>query len=185
MMEQFIMRQRELYPLSNEGIELLFKYMEEEEFHKGSVVLSEGKREGRAYFIKSGLARAFVERDGKDVTLWFAGDGEMLVLTSQEVSSVNVEVSEDSVLYCISRNRLNILFEQSLELANWGRCLLEKYLLEYERYFTDYSWTSAQQQYEDLVRHHPDLLQKVPLKHLASYLQITPQSLSRIRSKIK
>lgn len=184
-MEKFITQQRKLYPVSDSSMTMLLEKAEEIIFKKGARVISEGKRDSDAYFMKEGLARAFVERDGKDVTLWFATEGEMLVLTSEAVSSVNIEIVEDSVLYRISRKQLDMLFEQSLELANWGRKMLEHYIAEYERYFTDYSWTGAQQQYENLLQEHPGLLQKVPLKHIASYLQITPQSLSRIRAKIK
>lgn len=184
-MKEFVERQRSLYPVSEEGIENLLRDMQDVYCRKGEIIVREGQRGRDVYFVKSGLLRAYVVRDGKDITLWFSTTGDMVIDMPGGVSSVNVEVLEHSELLTITQSKLDILFENSLELANWGRKLLEHYLLEYEHYFTIYSWTDAGEQYERLAKVNPELLQKVPLKHIASYLQITPQSLSRIRAKIK
>ena len=63
--------------------------------------------------------------------------------------------------------------------------LSDYFLGEYENYFINDSWSDAREQYETLLRTRPDLFQRVPLKHIASFLQITPQSLSRIRASVK
>ena len=75
--------------------------------------------------------------------------------------------------------------EGDRDIAIWGLKLLDYYLREYENYFINDSWSDAREQYENLMHSRPDLFQRVPLKHIASYLQITPQSLSRIRSSSK
>ena len=85
----------------------------------------------------------------------------------------------------IPARRLEELCEQTLDLANWMRKLSDYYLREYENYFINDSWSDAREQYETLLRTRPDLFQRVPLKHIASFLQITPQSLSRIRASVK
>lgn len=181
-MNEFIHRQRKLHAISDENAALLFKYIDEVDFPKGAMAVREGQRDNSIYFVKTGFVRAYVLRDGKDITLWFATEGGMAAALVGNVSIVNIEVMENTVLFRISQERLEALFGQSLELANWGRKLMESYLLEYEHYFTNYSWTSAREQYEKLMQEYPGLSQKVPLKHIASYLQITPQSLSRIRA---
>lgn len=181
--EDFKACQRKLYPLSEEALEMLLRETEQVRFRKGEQVLTEGGRVDAVYFVKEGFARVYLLRDGKDMTLWFTGAGEMLAGSSGTVSALNAEVMEDSVLLKIGARRLEELFSRSLELANWGRKLAEYYLAEYEHYFIWYSGTEARTQYERLMREYPDLMQRVPLKHIASYLQITPQSLSRIRAK--
>lgn len=181
--ERFKTRQRKLYPLGEKDLDQLLEEMEEVRFGKGEQVVSEGRRTDSVYFVKEGLARVYILRDGRDMTMWFTGAGEMLASSVEKLSPLNAEVMEDSVLLKISAARLEELFGQSLELANWGRKLAEHYLSEYEHYFTYYSGTDARTQYERLIREYPDLIRKVPLKHIASYLQITPQSLSRIRAK--
>lgn len=181
-MEQFIAQQRLIHPLSDTSIQLLLDEMEEVSLGKGEFTVYEGDRDPYIWFVKTGLVRAYVEREAKDITLWFASDGEIINFMSREIAAYNVEMVEDSLLLRIPNHRLEALYESSLELSNWGRKLMEYYLCEYENYFINDSWSDAREQYESLLRTRPELFQKVPLKHIASYLQITPQSLSRIRS---
>lgn len=181
-MDKFIERQRAIHPLSGQSIRLLLDEMEEVSFPKGEVPVKEGSREPFVWFVKEGLVRAYVERDAKDLTLWFAGDGEMINFVYRDVAVYNVEMVEDAILLRLPAKKLERLFEQSHDLALWGMKLLDYYLREYENYFINDSWSDAREQYENLLRSRPDLFRKVPLKHIASYLQITPQSLSRIRS---
>lgn len=184
-MENFIAQQRLIHSLSDEAVQSLLDEMEEKTFSKGEFSVCEGDRDPYTWFVETGLVRAFVERDGKDITLWFASDGEMINFVYRDVAAYNVEMVEDTVVLRMPSQKLEALFETSLELANWGRKLLDYYLCEYENYFINDSWSDAREQYEVLLRTRPELFQKVPLKHIASYLQITPQSLSRIRSSSK
>ncbi len=184
-MNTFIAQQRMVSSLSDETVNQLLDEMEEISFRKNEFAFYEGDRELYVWFVKCGLVRSFVEREGKDVTLWFASDGEMINFVYREIAAYNVEMVEDSVLLRIPVTKMNSLLDQSLELSNWGRRLLDYYLCEYENYFINDSWSDAREQYETLLRTRPELFQRVPLKHIASFLQITPQSLSRIRSGIK
>lgn len=92
---------------------------------------------------------------------------------------------ENTTLLRIPKTKLGYLCRSSLELANWGLKIQDYYLREYENYFINDSWMEAREQYESLLKTRPDLILKLPLKHIASYLQITPQSLSRIRASVK
>lgn len=181
-MDKFIEQQRQVYPMSDEAIQLLTSDMEEVFFAKGELSVQEGSRDPYVWFVKTGLVRAYIELDTKDITLWFACDGEMINFVYRDMAVYNVEMVEDTILLRIPANKLERLFEQSHDIAVWGLKLLDYYLREYENYFINDSWSDAREQYESLMRTRPDLFQKVPLKHIASYLQITPQSLSRIRS---
>lgn len=184
-MDKFIEQQRAVYPMSDEAIRLLVDEMEEVVFPKGALSTREGDRDPFVWFVKEGLIRAYVELDTKDITLWFASDGEMINFVYRDISVYNVEMVEDTVLFRIPATKLEKLFEQSHDIAIWGLKLLDYYLREYENYFINDSWSDAREQYENLMHSRPDLFQRVPLKHIASYLQITPQSLSRIRSSSK
>lgn len=184
-MDKFIEQQRAVYPLSGESIRLLVDEMEEIAFTKGEISVREGDRDPFVWFVKEGLVRAYVEREAKDITLWFAVSGEMINFVYRAVAVYNIEMVEDTILLRIPAKKLEKLFRQSHDLALWGMKLLDYYLREYENYFINDSWSDAREQYENLMRSRPDLLRKVPLKHIASYLQITPQSLSRIRSSSK
>lgn len=181
----FVEQQRLLHPLSDAAIQMLLDEMDEVFLSKGNLSVREGERDPYVWFMKNGLARAYVEREARDITLWFASSGEMINMAYRQISAYNLEMVEDSILLRLPSYRLETLCEQSLEISNWLRKLLDYYLREYENYFIHDSWSDAREQYETLLRTRPDLFQKVPLKHIASYLQITPQSLSRIRSSIR
>ena len=168
-MDKFIAQQRLLYPLSDESVLKLTERMEEVFAPKGSFPVYEGDRDPYVWFVKEGLARSFVERN----------------MSYRETAAYNLEMVEDTVLLRIPARRLEELCEQTLDLANWMRKLSDYYLREYENYFINDSWSDAREQYETLLRTRPDLFQRVPLKHIASFLQITPQSLSRIRASVK
>ena len=154
-MDKFIEQQRLIYPMSDEAIRLLIDEMDEVSFPKGDLLIREGDR---------------------DPFVWFV---------YRDIAAYNIEMVEDSDLLRIPARRLEELFEQSHDIAVWGLKLLDYYLREYENYFINDSWSDAREQYEALLRSNPELFQRVPLKHIASYLQITPQSLSRIRSSSK
>ena len=148
------------YKLSSDSILLLLKDAITISFNKKEPIVQEGQRNDYIYFVEKGSVRGFIEREGKEFTLLFA-------------------------FVKISRSHLEYLFLHSLELANWGRKLMEKTMQEYEHYFIEYYWADKGHQYQMLIKEFPQLLQRVSLKEIASYLNITPQSLSRIRAHLK
>ena len=99
-------------------------------------------------------------------------------------SLVNIQAMCDSVAYCISRAALNQLFSSSIGLANLGLRLMDHQFLQQENWLINSGSPRAKERYLNLIKETPELLQYVPLKHIASYLWITPQSLSRIRAEI-
>lgn len=185
MLDDFIEQQRQIYPFPDEAAQLFLSELEEVFFRKGDWLVREGDHDSYVWFVLNGLVRAFVERETRDVTLWFASAGELLNSSYRKTAAYNIEMIEDTVLLRIHTDRMEALCEQSLGLCNYLRKLQDNYLREYENYFINDSWNDARAQYETLMKDHPDLFQRVSLKHIASYLQITPQSLSRIRSSFK
>ncbi len=96
-----------------------------------------------------------------------------------------VELMENSVLYMLKRKELYELFEEDTHIANWGRKFAETEFLQTEERLISLLFTTASERYRELLKDNPDLLQRMPLECLASYLGITPVSLSRIRAKLK
>ena len=173
-MDQFVEQLRQVSPLSDEIVGQLLEEMKEVSFAKGELSIREGERDPFVWFVKTGLVRAFVEREGKDINFVY-----------RNISAYNVQMVENTTLLRIPKTKLDYLCRSSLELANWGLKIQDYYLREYENYFINDSWMEAREQYESLLKTRPDLILKLPLKHIASYLQITPQSLSRIRASVK
>ena len=101
-------------------------------------------------------------------------------------SQVNIESVNDSTAYCISKTKLEALFAHSIEMANFGRKIFEREILSVDASTLAYRTPpTAKERYLTLMEENPELLQDVPLKYLASYLYITPQSLSRIRAGLR
>lgn len=182
----------ELFSLKH-GIEIkdaeeLLSVMEEVHYKKGEILMHEGEVCSSFYIIKDGLWRGFYMRDGNDTSLWFAYEGETIFSTSGYISNkpsmVSIEAMTDSTLYKISKNELETFFCSSISRANMGRHIFEKEFLAIEEKRINTGSPQAKERYLKLLEKDPELLKHVPLKHIASYLYVTPQSLSRIRADI-
>lgn len=182
----------ELFSLKH-GIEIkdaeeLLSVMEEVHYRKGEILMHEGEVCSSFYIIKDGLWRGFYMRDGNDTSLWFAYEGETIFSTSGYISNkpsmVSIEAMTDSTLYKISKNELETYFCSSISRANMGRHIFEKEFLAIEEKLINTGSPQAKERYLKLFEKDPELLKHVPLKHIASYLYVTPQSLSRIRADI-
>lgn len=107
-----------------------------------------------------------------------------LGISRQCLFTINIEAMCDSVAYSISRATLNQLYHSSIGLANLGLRLMDHQLLLQENWLINSGSPRAKERYLTLIKETPELLQYVPLKYIASYLWITPQSLSRIRASL-
>lgn len=178
-----------VYTLSPSAKKLLKQHISEHFFKKGTLLLQRNKVEQYIYFIKQGAVRAYAPTPEIDVTFWFGFEGATVLsmnsYVNQEKSYENIELLENSCLYVISASQLQHLYKTDIEIANWGRKLIEKELVKSEERLISLQCKSATERYTDLIKNHPYLVQRVALGHIASYLGITQVSLSRIRAAIK
>lgn len=177
------------YRLAETDVQTLLDNMEEVHFSKKAIIAREGMKNTNLYLIKKGLWRAYYHKDGVEATIWFASEGEAAFsiwgYVDNSHSQITIEAMCDSVAYQISGSTLNELYSSSIGLANLGRQLMEQQLLTMENWLISAGSPRAKERYLTLIKETPELLQYVPLKHIASYLWVTPQSLSRIRAGIK
>lgn len=178
-----------IYPMPEASLNKLTGLLKKVVYPKGYHILEEGKIEPNVFFMEKGIARAYVSLDGKVETFWIGEEGVTIVSLKSYVNNrpgyETVELMEDSVLYMLKRNDLYELFENDIHITNWGRKFAEFQFLYTEERLIFMLSTTASERYLSLLKDTPDLLQRVPLECLASYLGITPVSLSRIRAKIK
>ena len=185
-MDAFVQKFCEKYNLPiTASLQLLAK-MEKLHFRKGDFLVQEGERNSNFYIISKGIWRGHYLNDGVDVSVWFASEGEAIFSSwgyiENTPSLVSIEAMCDSELYGISKAKLESFYASSAELANFGRRLFEQQFLGLENWIISGGSPRAKERYLTLLEENPELLQYVPLKHIASYLWITPQSLSRIRA---
>ena len=177
------------YTMPDTSLERLRECLTEVSYPKGTCILEIGKVEKNIFFIKQGIVRAYTLVGGKEITFWIGKEGATLVsmkgYVNDEPGYETMELMEDSVLYVLKRKELQALFLEDLHIANWGRRYAEMELLATEERLISMLSAIASERYNELVKNEPDLLQRLPLGSIATYLGITQASLSRIRAKIK
>ncbi|WP_281612647.1 Crp/Fnr family transcriptional regulator [Flammeovirga sp. SubArs3] len=176
------------YSLTEESFELLRHLMVEEHKPKHDLLVKVGEVHHFIYFIKKGAMRSYyTNNNGKEVTYWFGFEGDIAASLGNFVHSKpsleNIELLEDTTLLKINKTALLELYNTNLELANFGRRLAEQALLEMEEQILATQFTDAKSRYLQLIDKFPQILQRVKLGHISSYLGITQVTLSRIRSE--
>ncbi len=183
-MEYFKSKIRNIYNISDRAMDILLSIFSEQKQKKGSMLIREGDSTNDIIFLKEGFSRAYTNVDGKEVTIWFASSGSPTGAYQGKGSMINVELLEDSILLIASRKKLETLLEKDLELANWGRKIAEYYLDLNIQHFSHYNGLEGREKYELLLKEYPEVFRKASIKQIASFLNMTPQSLSRIRGSL-
>jgi CRP/FNR family transcriptional regulator, anaerobic regulatory protein len=175
------------FAISEEASSLLLPKFRIKNYKKNSFLLKKGHVAHDAHFIISGLARCFYENNGKDITNYFAFENEGITSTlsfmTQKPSDEIIQALEDTTVASISYNDLEALYKHNLEICNMGRKFIEGITIDLEERIRVFQLTAAQDRYDYILAHKPQIIQRVPLKYLASFLGITAETLSRIRGK--
>mgnify|MGYP000206362310 CR=1 FL=1 len=178
---------KNIYHLSNEALQALTESLHRIEYKKSEILLAEGSIGRNMYFLEKGCIRGFYLLDGKEVTHWFAFENDFVTgfhsFIAGKVSVENLQTLEDSVLWAISRDSLYRLYDKYPEIERLGRIACEKYYIRLEERYVNAQFKTAAELYKQLVESNPQFLQRVSLGHIASFLGISQETLSRIRSK--
>ena len=178
-----------IHSLPESSLEKLEESLTRVDRPKGFRLTETGKVESNVFFLSEGIARAYLPVDGKEVTFWIGAEGSTLMsmksFVNDEKGYETIELMEDSVLYMLERGQLYRLFEEDIHIANWGRKFAERECIKSEQLFISRQFNTSLERYQDLIADYPDILQRVPLGIIASYLGISQVSLSRIRAKIR
>ena len=177
------------YSISEASFQRLEQLITLVELPKRTIVFDPKQYESKFYFIAKGSARVYViDDEGNEVSYILFLEKDYLLsfdgYLHQKPSYEYIELLEDSVLYQLDIEALKRLYQTDLELANLGRVLSDQFAYATEQRFIDRLTLSATARYKKLIENHPEILLRIPLKYIASYLGITQVSLSRIRSKI-
>lgn len=174
--------------MSKEGRELLAEVLIRKESNKGEIVLNEGQVSHNLIFVGKGMLRQFYYKNGKDVTEHFSYEGCIVMciesLLKQEPTRLIVEALEQSTLFLFPYNVLQRLVETSPEINMFYRKILEYSLIVSQVKADSWRFETARERYNLLLEHHPEIIKRAPLSHIASYLLMTPETLSRVRSGV-
>jgi CRP/FNR family transcriptional regulator, anaerobic regulatory protein len=187
MIEPMLQKFESLYPLSEDLRDRLQQIISVKEYPKKSCLLQEGHVADHACFVLKGLARAYYVSDGREVTSRFMDEGfiitSWLSFYTRKPGYEIIETLEDSVLGCVNYDDLQKLYADFLEFNVIGRKLTEYFFFLAEQRTQMLRKHTADEKYQFFLAQHPDLLQRVQLKYIATYLGMSEETLSRTRAK--
>lgn len=187
-MDKFFEVTSGLTPLSPGAREALSSIAKKLELPKGHTLIRENTVCNYLYFVETGLTRTYYYKDGKDVTDWISPENtfavSILSFITRKPDRRIIELLEPSILYSFHYDKLEELYSKFHEIEKLGRLLVSSGLVQLQQKFDDIHFTTATQRYQTLMETNPSFILRVPLGMIASYLGITQETLSRIRSQV-
>ncbi len=158
-----------------------------ETLSKDHLLLKEGLIAHRLFFIHDGAARTFYFHEGKDVTSWIYREGHLMTswgsFYARTPSHENIELVEDSIIYSITHDDLHQLFAEHSKMQQFGLIMIEEQMVYLDYFYKGFMFMTAKEKYDLLLSIFPDITQRINLGHIASFLGISQETLSRIRKK--
>jgi len=177
---------KQIYPVSNEAINYINQHSFIKRVEKNGFLLKAGEVCKHLYFIRKGVVRAYIKEGTKDITTWITAEEEMVTsirgFDLQQPSLENIQAIEDCDLIGADYSSLHYLYEHFIEMNIVGRKLLEQYYRDAEERAYICRIPNASKRYRHFLETKGDLANRIPLKHIASYLGMTIETMSRIRS---
>jgi CRP-like cAMP-binding protein len=166
----------------------IFECCEKRIVEKGEIILEEGKVCRYLYFVESGLLRFYINKEGNDITKFFTDAPYFFTsqasFNSQKPATENIQAIEKCSIWQISHKQTNDLYRLK-SWSDFARKIIQEVQFFTEEILEELQTETAEFRYEKMLKNSPSLIQRIPLKYLASYLGIAPQSLSRIRKKME
>ena len=162
-----------------------------DEYKKGQYLLRQGELSAiKCYFVLMGCVRQFfIDESGKEVTSNFFTEEQAIPIinekTQDDLSKYSLVCVEDCILVVGDVDSENTMFNKYPQLEIMIRKMMEIKVGDIQEQFGEFIGSSPEERYESVLRKRPELIERVPQHQLASYLGITPESLSRIKKRIK
>ncbi len=177
-----------IHSMSPELRDTLFSNTYLQKVNKKHILLNIDEIQKSLFFVVKGLVRSYyLDSFGKDMTSWLLFEGDLAISVysffSQKRSFEVLEAIEETSFLVLSHEKLMQLYQQFPEFNYIGRILTETYYIKAEEKANELRVFSATERYQHLIRKYPNIVARVPLGMISSYLGITQSTLSRIRSK--
>ena len=153
-----------------------------------TVLLKAGQKASRVYFVKQGGLRLWMDHNGREITNQFFFEGGIVAslesMFTNQPSDFYLETIEDSTLYVLEKKKFGQLWQKDPEFKDWFHTHMISRFIYYSRHLLSFLRDKPESRYSKLLINNPEVILRVPQHYIASYLGITPVSLSRIRSKL-
>ncbi len=180
-------RLQETSPLSASSVALLEDAWKVIDVPKGQFVLQEGTVCDHFYYLEKGAIRIFYYKGKREITEWLALDDSFFMSIASFFrripSQLNIETLEPSRIHIIHYDDLEALSNQHLDISRLWRIQITRSLIVSQKSMDSIKFETAEQRYDRLMEERPRIIQRVPLGHIASFLGISQETLSRIRGR--
>jgi len=182
--EDFI---RSNVPFDKTAFDLALNYFKVVRLSKGEFFIEKDKTCRYFAFVAEGIFRTFTVHDGTEITTCLCSENTFATSTisfiTQTPSNISVQALTDVTLLTISYENLNTLYKKSDFWLRVGRVIMEREFIGLQEGMWHNNTMKPDEKYLTLLRENPAVLRQVPLKYIASYLRIAPETLSRIRKR--
>ncbi|HAQ69761.1 MAG TPA: hypothetical protein DCR48_02180 [Flavobacteriales bacterium] len=185
-MQDLIDKIKAVIPLKQEAEKHIYSIARERSIPKGRALITEGQTVRKTYFVTEGCLRSYcVDKEGKEHTLQFAIKdwwiSDFMAIYNNEPASLNVECITDSQVVEFNTKELDDVFRLFPEFEPFQRKNLERHVVSLHKRILNQLQLTASERYDLFLNQYPDIERHIPNYHIASFLGITQQSLSRIR----
>ena len=179
---------RKYSTMTHEELDVLESLLVPIKYGKGEKILQEGEICRNISYIERGLIRQFYFKNGKEVTEHLGVDHSIFMciesLFKEEPTRLQVEALEPTLVYALPKARLEAAAMRNVNIQMLYRKILEESLIQSQIHADLVRFESAPNRYKRLCDLNPQVVLRVPLTYIANYLQMTPETLSRIRSGV-
>ncbi|KRT13739.1 Crp/Fnr family transcriptional regulator [Pedobacter ginsenosidimutans] len=187
-MEELILFIQSIIDLDSEETYSIQKLFKPKSLKKGDFFLAEGQVSKHIGFLVKGVMRYYINHDGEDKTYEFAKENEFIgnyeSFLPKAPSVKNIQALEDSEIFQISYEDLQLFYRSVRQGERFGRIVIEAVFIKTLKGLSSLYTGTPELRYEEFIKKHPDLQQRISQYHIASYVGVKPQSLSRIRKRI-
>lgn len=179
---------RKYSTMTHDELDILEGILEPVKYGKGEMILSEGEVCRGISYIEKGLVRQFYHKNGKEVTEHLGVDHTIFMciesLFKEEPTRLQVEALEATLVYILPKAKLEAAAIRNVNIQMLYRKILEESLIQSQVHADLMRFETAPNKYKRLCELSPQVVLRAPLTYIASYLQMTPETLSRIRSGV-
>jgi CRP/FNR family transcriptional regulator len=187
-LQNFKIQIRQITNFSEDECSLFMPFIRQKSLRKGDYLVQEGKPSNQIAFIEKGLMRIFYLADGKEINNHFFLENDYAVsyldFLKNRPSRYNIQALENCNVLTFDKKALELAYEESKNWERFGRIIAESVYAIATNRFESFLFLSARERYVQMLKDYPRFIQRIPLYHLASYLGIERESLSRIRKEL-
>lgn len=174
--------------MAHDELDILESVIVPMKFTRGEKIVDKDDVCDSIYYVDRGMVRMYYFKNDKEMTEYIAVDGNIFMciesLFREEPSQVIAEALETSIVYALPKKRLEEVALHNVNIQILYRKILEESLIISQRRADLLRFESAKDRYRKLCKLNPKMIMKAPLVYIASYLQMTPETLSRVRSAV-